>query len=782
MSTCNEQLRKEFRKEFAKGATFKDVQLPDGAGDLKFFTTILRLNKWLTDVEMNAAICLLRARAVAYPKSYPEDFTILDCQFGPLVTSYYDEFVADSVDPEKPEGHTFSDVYFHITTEDYTMRRGHKASKLKETTNDYISKLPTDILNMITRKLDLKDAVKTSILSKRWKYIWINHPDLIFNQHNVLGQNFNKLMEDSVSAESKFVKYVDQTMQQRFKGDGKINSLCVSLVLGKFFSQSIDRWISCALRKGVETIDLNLLKVSFSYLSISSFPNPYDFPWLLTISEDKGTLKHLRVAGCSLQLVPTSCSMKFDSLISLKLLNVNINDLQLKEVLECCPLLENLSLRDCSKLTHLRNGDFSNNTRLKVLSLKHCSKLEEINLCVDNLMHLILKYCFNVRDFDLRAHNLISIELASVVISNLQLTKLLESCPLLRELSLHYCCKLTHLRIGYSNNTPHLEVLSLKYCLKLTEIDLCADNLISLKLKHVNIGNHELAKFLESCPVLKHLTLHNCHKLTDLRIGNSSNNTSLMFISLRQCNKLEHIHLCADNVDRLEYTGMLRSWSFMKTPRLANALIRYTTYDGRRSTRDANNLDYDISSLALDFPMLKNLILSSEIALHYAKNPKPVTAFLNMRRLVLSVIPFHSEDKLIWVRYILKAFPLLQTLELNLDRPFFLRHPIENETEIEEMVLEKCPNGSITEVKVNGYVGNQNEVDLVKYLLENLTGLRELTISPYKKVYKSFYSCVDNHGLSILEFDKFETQIQWLLTVVPPSVRLYLEKRRQDLV
>ncbi|XP_047342840.1 receptor-like protein 56 [Impatiens glandulifera] len=113
MSTCNEQLRKEFKKEFAKGATFKEVQLSNGTGDLKFFTTILRLNKWLTDVEMNAAICLLRARAFAYPKSYPADFTILDCQFGPLITSYYDNFVADSVDPEKPHGHTFDQIIYH---------------------------------------------------------------------------------------------------------------------------------------------------------------------------------------------------------------------------------------------------------------------------------------------------------------------------------------------------------------------------------------------------------------------------------------------------------------------------------------------------------------------------------------------------------------------------------------------------------------------------------------------------------------------------------------------
>ncbi|XP_047318102.1 putative F-box protein At1g32020 [Impatiens glandulifera] len=191
------------------------------------------------------------------------------------------------------------------------MSRGHKAPKLTETTNDYISELPNDILSMITCKLDLKDAVRTSILSKRWKYIWINHTDLIFNHLNVLGLDRKKLMEDSVGADSYFVKYVDQTMQQRFKGDGKINSFRVSFGLGKFFSESIDRWISCALGKGVETIDLDFSKLPSSDLS-SSFQKCYNFPWLLTISEDKGTLKYLRVAGCRLQLVPASCSMKFD--------------------------------------------------------------------------------------------------------------------------------------------------------------------------------------------------------------------------------------------------------------------------------------------------------------------------------------------------------------------------------------------------------------------------------------------------------------------------------------
>ncbi|XP_047319555.1 F-box/FBD/LRR-repeat protein At1g13570-like [Impatiens glandulifera] len=561
----------------------------------------------------------------------------------------------------------------------------YRAPKLMETTNDYLSELPSDILSMITDKLDLKDAVKTSILSKRWKYIWINHPDLIFNHLNVFGLDRKKLKKDSVGADSNFVKYVDQTMQQRLKGDDKITSFRVSFVLGEFFSQSIDRWISCVLRKGVETIDLDFLKLYPIYIP-SSFKKCYNFPWLLTISEDKGTLKHLRVARCRLQLAPASCSMKFDSLISLQLIKVSINDLQLKEVLEYCPLLENLSLHFCTELTHIRNGDI----RLKVLYLKQCSKIKEI--------------------------------------------------------------------------------------------DLCTDNLISLKLKLSYISNQELTKFLKSCPVLKDLTLYYCQKLTHLSIGNSSNNTSLMSISLKKCFKLEHIDLCADNVDRLEYTGKLISWSFMKTPRLTNAFLSYLNcVKGRLLTEDVKNLDSNISRLTLDFPMLQNLIFSQEDNCQYFMNPKPVTEFLNIRRLVLPVMPAHSEDILIWARYILKAFPLLQTLELNLDRPFDLSQPIKTKTGIEEeeeKVMKKCHNGSISEVKVNGFVGNQNEVDLVKYLLENLSGLKELTLSPYKKAYKRFDSWEYNDIQASIEFDLFEYECHELLKVIPPSVCLHIERQR----
>ncbi|XP_047317816.1 uncharacterized protein LOC124921234 [Impatiens glandulifera] len=278
------------------------------------------------------------------------------------------------------------------------------------------------------------------------------------------------------------------------------------------------------------------------------------------------------------------------------------------------------------------------------------------------------------------------------------------------------------------------------------------ESLLSIKLQSIDISNLELTEVLEKCPLLEKLTLRSCSKLTSLRIGHS-NNTHLKILSLENCFNLREIDVSANNLHTLELRGVSRWSKFdIKTPRLVNALC------------------HDIS-------MFESLIFPSKLSAQNVDGAMPalpiprvsrfssLRQFSTVRRLVLSVSPFSKNDRLLWVSYIFMAFPLLETLELNLFCP--KRQP----KEIWKDVLDKCPNRSITKLELNGFAGNHHEVYLLRYLLENLSGLRVLSICPSEKVYNSCDGWV-NGKESILGKEWFENHSGWVRSIISPSVHL----------
>ncbi|XP_047310894.1 F-box/FBD/LRR-repeat protein At5g44980-like [Impatiens glandulifera] len=606
------------------------------------------------------------------------------------------------------------------------MRRKRRDLNLLRENKDLLSDLPDDLLDVIICKLDMKDAVKTGSLSKRWRHVWTNYVvDLKFNHVNILGLKSKPRKKKLAGLDTVFVDRVDNIMKLRCEGNReKINSFCLQFPLGKRFSPLIDKWLNFAIGNRVETIDLDLS---------SNLPSSarYNFSLLRTVSNyEKKTLKHLRLTNCNFR--GWSSSPKFGLLISLQLETVIISSLQLAKVLESCPLLEDLTLDTCCNLTELT----INATLLKHLSLTNCCKLKEIDV--------------------IRAQNLVYIQLAGVLINSLQLRRLIECCPLLEELTLKRCHRLTYLRIGDSNNCTLLKHLSLTRCSRLMEIDVIrAPNLISLKLKGVSISNLQLTNIIESCPLLEELTLLFCNLLTYLRIL-ESNNSRLKSLHLDRCSNLKEIDICANLLHTLEYNGISQWFSFKKSPRLVNVFIG----------KDIHLLNGDplrINTLARDIPSIENLIFAPHHSLEFfhINDPEPV---FYMRRLVLNVVMRNRKEELLWVKSILNDFPILETLELN----FMIKSRKEMN---EKATFDRCRNKRITKLEVNGFEGNQHQVDLLEFLLENLVGLRILAIGPCRKTYISFNSWV--YGKANDKGKKwFEDRSEWLRTIISPLVHL----------
>lgn len=175
--------------------------------------------------------------------------------------------------------------------------------------------------------------------------------------------------------------------------------------------------------------------------------------------------------------------------------------------------------------------------------------------------------------------------------------------------------------------------------------------------------------------------------------------------------------------------------------------------------------------------------------------PEEVPKFTNIKQLVLTVFPFDDEDELYWISYILKAFPLLHKLQLNVSKCFrygkileciskseilsfksffcflqlFCPSFIKKSRDVDRNLTE-CPHRNLKELEINGFYGNKHEVDLLKYLLENAVGLKVLVINPYQKVYKGF----DNWKYEETScWYKFSAKcVEWLRSAVPRTVRL----------
>ncbi|XP_058203495.1 F-box/LRR-repeat protein 25-like isoform X2 [Rhododendron vialii] len=281
------------------------------------------------------------------------------------------------------------------------MGRASKAAKTIRK-NDQLIELPDGVLSTIISMLTLKDAVRTSVLSKQWRFIWICHSDLWFDSANVLGRlvSSNSISESEKKLQTcKFLERVNQFMHQRCKGT-KVDSFALHFCLGKDSAPHIDQWISSAITKGVENIDLDLSEscifMADHYSSTASEGSEeYEFPIrLLAAAGEKSRVKHLQLTSCGL-IAPLD-SNSLTSLVTIQLEHVKIGDEQLESLLSACLFLEGLSLHLCNCLFEL--NFIAPNLRLKRLSIHDCFRLQKMELRAKNLAlfeytgHLILFY------------------------------------------------------------------------------------------------------------------------------------------------------------------------------------------------------------------------------------------------------------------------------------------------------------------------------------------------------------------------------------------------------
>ncbi|XP_051139751.1 uncharacterized protein LOC127257396 [Andrographis paniculata] len=325
---------------------------------------------------------------------------------------------------------------------------------------DKISGLPEDVIDNILKYLPLPDVVRTSVLSREWRYKWLTVPNLDFDW------DFRQALPSEFPRES-----VISRILLLHKGPLTKFSLTHRLDRGHVV---VDQWLKILKSKCVQ--ELSLSHNSFTIPTLYAIPNDL-FSFHL--------LRKLLLTSADINLPPTF--QGFRMLVELSLWDVQITYENLCMFISKCPELEHLYLHG-----------------LKGITTFWCSDVDAPRIKCLSLGRIDVKLPLTFNGFSLLAQ----LFLLRVSIAPQDLQRFVSECPLLELVFVDGCFDETqscHLNINATNLkqlhldhvdfTPHFDGFSL---------------LIRLDLENVRITPEELGSVISKCPMFECLSINSC--------------------------------------------------------------------------------------------------------------------------------------------------------------------------------------------------------------------------------------------------------------------------------
>ncbi|XP_043693908.1 F-box/FBD/LRR-repeat protein At1g13570-like isoform X2 [Telopea speciosissima] len=186
-------------------------------------------------------------------------------------------------------------------------------------TQDMLNNLPESILENIFSRLSMRDVVRTSVLSTKWRYKWISIPHLIFNDECIPVSNGSL-------HHNKLVKIINHVLLLH-RGPILTFKICSSQLQT---CPEIESWILYLSSNSLTKFELQVSKSERHIVP----PRLFSFRQLI----------HLKLVGCV--IVPPVSFKGFSCLTSLVFQKVTLSDPTLKCLVSTCPQLERLTLID----------------------------------------------------------------------------------------------------------------------------------------------------------------------------------------------------------------------------------------------------------------------------------------------------------------------------------------------------------------------------------------------------------------------------------------------------
>uniref|UniRef100_A0A5B7AK66 F-box domain-containing protein n=1 Tax=Davidia involucrata TaxID=16924 RepID=A0A5B7AK66_DAVIN len=204
-----------------------------------------------------------------------------------------------------------------------------KAEAVHAVTKDIISELPRTVIESILECMPIQDAVKTSILSRKWRYKWAMLPQLVFDY------KFFEYLDNKGDQVSEFASIIDKVLLLH-------TSPIIKFVLynppeHSARTEDIDQWILFLSRNGIKDFTLQNSSVVRYKLPTHLFACP--------------ELAHLKLSKCTFNL--PSDYKGFRNLLSLQFRAVTYAADSFGSFISGCPRLETLALDYCPGSGHL---------------------------------------------------------------------------------------------------------------------------------------------------------------------------------------------------------------------------------------------------------------------------------------------------------------------------------------------------------------------------------------------------------------------------------------------
>ncbi|RDX84109.1 F-box/FBD/LRR-repeat protein, partial [Mucuna pruriens] len=226
---------------------------------------------------------------------------------------------------------------------------------------DRISDLPSNVIDVILQHLPIHEQLKTSILSRKWRYMWASVSTFKFV--NNFFEKCNHLVCPQTS------NIITEVL---FVHNGPVLEFTLHIPLNyPIKMECLSKWILFLSRKGIKHLEL-----------VNQQAHPYQTPSHIFSC---GDLTYLYLCNFKLSIIPNFYGFK--SLVCLYLFKIIFESGELESLMSGSPLLVVLTISYCPGVEHinvsspiLKNLNIESDEVIKSICLKQAQNLTNLTL------------------------------------------------------------------------------------------------------------------------------------------------------------------------------------------------------------------------------------------------------------------------------------------------------------------------------------------------------------------------------------------------------------------